>query len=474
MVKETEYYDLLGVAVDADNVAIKKGYRKAALRWHPDKNQGNPEAELKFKEIAEAYQVLSDSNSRAVYDEVGKEGMQAQGEGAAGDVDPMEFFTMIFGGEGFKDYIGELNFLKMMFDNDEEAEAEEEAEEGKKKDSKETSDSTHVTLHDGSEEKEKTFAQMQRENKEKVKEQRKKFDAETIKKQREEEAKKVKELADKLKIKMDPVVSHNTGNIIDITSESWKKYEKTISQDIEELKLESFGLEICHLIGKVYIFKGNSFLKSKKAFTGGFHKFSSNFKQGKSTVKGMMDMVSQASEAQNTMEAMSQLEAEEMDSMDPYKKAEYEQTMTGKFISVAWASSKFEIQQTLYSVCSEVLNEKGVSLEIRKLRAQVLIEVGKMFSNAERGDEDGAEDSMIFEKMMHDANSKRARDIKKGAVSQKNAIPTPVTAKTETSSSVPSSVSDKIPTGQVETSKETSSERKSKFNFGGLKKKFSL
>lgn len=453
MVKDTQYYDLLNVEVDADDLAIKKGYRKAALRWHPDKNQGNPEAEKMFKEIAEAYQVLSDPNSRAVYDELGKEGMQARGEGAAADVDPKEFFTMIFGGEGFKDYIGELNFLKMMFDNDEEAE-EAEAEESKKK----NQDTTHVTVHDGSEEKEKTFTQMQQESKEKAKEQRKKFDTETIKKQREEEAKKVKDLSEKLKVKMDPIVSHNTGTSLEITSEFWKKFEKTISQDIEDLKLESFGLEICHLIGKVYIFKGTSFLKSKKAFTGGFHKFSSNFKQGKDTVKGMMDMVSQASEAQNTMEAMSQMESEDLDAMDPYKKAEFEQTMTGKFISVAWASSKFEIQQTLYAVCNEVLNEKGVSLDIRKLRAQVLIQMGGMFSKAERGEEDGAEDSMIFEKMMHDANATKARDLKKASNSAK-----PM--------SVP--VKEEAPIEKIEVP-ANGTEKKSRFGFNGLKKKFSL
>ena len=58
-----EYYDLLGVAGNADDATLKKAYRKLAIKYHPDKNQGNEEAEVKFKQIGEAYQVLSDPKS---------------------------------------------------------------------------------------------------------------------------------------------------------------------------------------------------------------------------------------------------------------------------------------------------------------------------------------------------------------------------------------------------------------------------
>jgi len=72
-----DYYALLGVAKDADDAALKKAYRKMAMRWHPDKNKGSAEAEKKFKDISEAYDVLSDSNKRAVYDKYGEEGLKA-------------------------------------------------------------------------------------------------------------------------------------------------------------------------------------------------------------------------------------------------------------------------------------------------------------------------------------------------------------------------------------------------------------
>lgn len=440
MVKDTEYYDLLGVGPDASEIEIKKGYRRAALKWHPDKNPNNAEAESKFQEIAEAYQVLSDSQKRAIYDEVGKEQLNEQGNGAAQDVDPKEFFSMIFGGEACKEYIGELNFIQMMFDGEggegEEAEAESDATPG------------HVTLHNGGS---KTFAEINEENRETAARKRKQgIDAETIRKQREEEEKKVKELASKLKAKIDPVVDSNSER----NGHDWEIFTGKVEADIEELKLESFGLDICHLIGKIYMFKATSYLKSRKQFVGGFHKMSSNFKQSKDTMKGMFDMISSASEAQNTLEAMQQLEVgDEMEEMDPYKRAQYEQTVTGKFISVAWASSKFEMQQTLYGVCNELLHDREVSREKRKLRAEVLLEMGKMFANARRS-EGEEEDQQVFERLMREAGTTRASDLKRAARARARAPgappapavpaavpPTPTTPAVEspTPSSTPSS-----------------------------------
>ncbi|KAK8066320.1 DnaJ like subfamily B member 4 [Apiospora hydei] len=73
MVKETKLYDQLGVKPDATQDEIKKGYRKAALKWHPDKNKDNPAAGEKFKECSQAYEILSDPEKRKVYDQYGLE-----------------------------------------------------------------------------------------------------------------------------------------------------------------------------------------------------------------------------------------------------------------------------------------------------------------------------------------------------------------------------------------------------------------
>jgi len=107
----SDYYQLLGVSRDADAEAIKKSYRKLALEYHPDRNQGSKEAEERFKEVTEAYEVLRDSEKRAMYDRYGKQGVR--GAGAAGGQagfdfsDAIDVFMQDFGGfSGFEEMFG--------------------------------------------------------------------------------------------------------------------------------------------------------------------------------------------------------------------------------------------------------------------------------------------------------------------------------------------------------------------------------
>lgn len=79
---EKDYYELLEVSRDADGETIKKSYRRLAMKYHPDRNPGDKEAETKFKEINEAYDVLKDSQKRAAYDRYGH---QAFAGGAGGN-----------------------------------------------------------------------------------------------------------------------------------------------------------------------------------------------------------------------------------------------------------------------------------------------------------------------------------------------------------------------------------------------------
>ena len=79
-----DYYEVLGVARDADEDALKKAYRKLAMKWHPDRNRGDKEAEAKFKELNEAYDILKDSEKRAAYDRFGHAAFAQGGPGAGG------------------------------------------------------------------------------------------------------------------------------------------------------------------------------------------------------------------------------------------------------------------------------------------------------------------------------------------------------------------------------------------------------
>src|SRR5687767_5558445 len=94
-----DYYEVLGVARNASDQEIKSAYRKLALKYHPDRNQGDAHAEERFKEAAEAYAVLADAQKRAAYDRYGHAGV---GAGAGAGFDPTIFadFNDIFGNLG--------------------------------------------------------------------------------------------------------------------------------------------------------------------------------------------------------------------------------------------------------------------------------------------------------------------------------------------------------------------------------------
>ena len=103
MAEKRDYYEVLGVAKNASDAEIKAAYKKMAIKYHPDRNPGNKEAEEKFKEAAEAYDVLRDPQKRQQYDQFGFAGMGGQGGFGGASMNMADIFSMfgdIFGGHG--------------------------------------------------------------------------------------------------------------------------------------------------------------------------------------------------------------------------------------------------------------------------------------------------------------------------------------------------------------------------------------
>lgn len=105
MSSKRDYYEVLGVSRSASDADIKSAYRKLALKYHPDKNPDDPSAEEKFKEAAEAYEVLSNSDKKAQYDRFGHDGLKG-GFGGGMNMDDIfsqfgDIFGSAFGGGSF-------------------------------------------------------------------------------------------------------------------------------------------------------------------------------------------------------------------------------------------------------------------------------------------------------------------------------------------------------------------------------------
>ncbi|KAJ4131763.1 DnaJ-like protein [Fusarium equiseti] len=509
MVVDTAYYDTLGVQPTATELEIKKAYRKKAIVHHPDKNPDDPTAHEKFQAIGEAYQVLSDSDLRAAYDKFGKESARPQ-EGFA---DPAEFFSSIFGGEAFVDWIGEISLMKdltatmdITMQEEEaaaaEAAAEEAAaaeaagedfpgtEEAKKEsmkdqekkaeektaaeaeqqagpppppytaasvsDDKETKpaspaaapaaaaappppaaglsadapqrsdatsptpssssrnrtqiplrpalmDKSHEDLLDAETKRELTEEELQQKEKKKgglTKEQREQLAA-----YEKERAKIRQERVDTLSRKLLDRLSvwTETDKGPDVT----RAFQEKMRLEVENLKMESFGIDILHAIGQTYVSKASGLLRSQKFF--GIGGFFSRLRDKGTLVKETWNTISSAIDAQQTMEDMAKMEQKGGEDWTDEKRAEYERRVTGKILTAAWRGSKFEIQSVLREVCDSILNDKKVPLNKRLERAQALVLIGDVFVRAERSPEEEG-DYLVFEQLVAEAAMKKDKE----------------------------------------------------------------
>ncbi|KXT04296.1 hypothetical protein AC578_7969 [Pseudocercospora eumusae] len=476
MVVDTAYYDLLQVKPTATEIEIKKAYRKLAIRLHPDKNPDDPTAHEKFQAVGEAYQVLSDTELRKRYDQYGKEGAKPD----SGFEDPAEFFTMIFGGEAFQDWIGEISMMKDLTKSMEISMREQEEAEGQaaaadvasattdaagagaakqaepakdaqpaaaapppayaettteaagtheipirdtKPPSHPASSSgtstprsqgipTRLALTDKTEEEAAAAAAGMTEEEKKLREKEKRKGGLT-KEQREElaafemERKKIRDervemLANKLIDRVSVWTETDKGHAV---TDAFKQKMKL---EAENLKMESFGIEILHAIGQTYVTKASTYIKSQKPLIGGVSGFFSRLKDKGNMVKDTWGTVSSAISAQMEIEEMARAEEKGGEDWTDERKAEYEKRVTGKILAAAWRGSKFEITGVLRDVCDKVLYDKRVKPEKRLERAHALLIIGEIFAKAERDPEEEG-DFMAFEQLMAEATAKREK-----------------------------------------------------------------
>lgn len=412
---ETEYYDLLDVSVDANDTDLKKAYRKQAMKYHPDKNRSE-DAEEKFKDISKAYQVLSDPNLRAVYDKNGKSMVNKEGtelEDAAG------FFANVFGGERFRDYIGEISLMKEMtsvaqtvMTDEDRAELEKEGivspqavshEPHEPASGPSTTDGTSKrhsvlsspTSHNGG--KSPTGKEGKEKDKKRNKlspEQRKKLQEIEDERRRSMEE-RVKTLTTKLLERLRPFVDAKAPG--DKDDPETKAFEAKIKSEADDLKIESFGVELLHAIGTVYMMKATSFMKSKKFL--GIAGFWSRMKEKGSVAKDAWGVIGSALGVQALMTEMERLQAK--GELDEDELRALEQDVTGKIMLASWRGTRFEVVQVLREVVDNVLKDKSASDQILFNRAKGLMIMGHIFKSAVPDETD--EERRELERMVAEA-----------------------------------------------------------------------
>ncbi|KAF8598752.1 DnaJ-domain-containing protein [Ceratobasidium sp. AG-I] len=364
---ETTYYEILGVEVTATTDDIKKAYRRLAIKHHPDKNRDDPSAEETFKQISIAYQVLSDPDLRKKYNEFG----QKEGTPDAGFVDPEEIFSAIFGGDRFVPIIGHISLGRDMKDalQNEDSDGEDQPTEPVQRDAK----GREIISPE-----EKARREVKRKRKE---ERDRQVDAEKSKVRAERVSQLVTELARKLSIYTESATGFPRQDA-DVAS-SWKQICEI---EAEELKSESYGVELLHAIGFVYQAKSRHYLATNQTFMGvggWLHNI-----QGKYHV--FSETVSTVRSALELKQVFDQIAEAEKAGVSAEEKKKLEEQAAEKGLRALFKGAKLEIESVLRETCDRVLSDPALQSSKLHLRAEALQILGEAYLGVRKDGESGA------------------------------------------------------------------------------------
>ncbi|KAJ3351273.1 3-dehydroquinate dehydratase (3-dehydroquinase), partial [Entophlyctis luteolus] len=338
VVKDTAFYELLGVPSTASREDIKKAYRIKALRLHPDKNPNDPKASENFQKLGAAYQVLIDDQLREAYDKGGEAAI-----GKQEFMDSAQLFELVFGSQHFENFIGELKLLSMT------------------KNMNEMTDD-NISPEQQQEIFEKNQYLMARA-------------------QKQREVRCAVHLAKYLE------------NYVSDESPKKENFQKLLDADAKELTSTNFGGVLIGVLGYVYQEQATDYLGFKTSVTAGLgldrvrrstHILSNQVKVMSSVVKSY----SVATKAQKEMEAAEKQRkatGESVEDSDATNAAaaaigmkQIEENL-GTIVETMWNITVLDVEATLRKVCFKVLKDSSVTRDERVARAQGMLMMGEVF-----------------------------------------------------------------------------------------------
>jgi len=174
-------------------------------------------------------------------------------------------------------------------------------------------------------------------------------------------------------------------------------FEQKMKREADDLKLESFGVELLHTIGNVYMMKASTFMKSRKFL--GIPGFFSRLKEKGSMAKDAWGVIGSAIGVQHVMLEMEKLQSKGEIAEEELKALEMD--MTGKIMLASWRGTRFEVTQVLREVCDQALKEKSAPEQVLVNRAKALMITGHIFRSTEP--DESAEERRELERMVAEA-----------------------------------------------------------------------